>query len=77
VLVDGERRWVSYDDLEEGSDDFHLIGDAFASTGKETVGRVGAGVGRMCNARAIVDFGVQWIPAHRQATRTEGFGITV
>jgi aminoglycoside 3-N-acetyltransferase len=65
VVVDGHRRWVTYDDLEEGSDDFHLIGDAFAATGAETVGRVGAAVARLCRARAVVDFGVQWMHAHR------------
>lgn len=61
VLIDGERQWVAYDDLEEGSDDFEEIGAAFAATGLETTGRIGAGVGRLCKVRDIVDFGVRWM----------------
>jgi len=65
VTIDGERRWVTYDDLEEGSADFHLIGADFAATGSETTGVVGAGTGRLCRARDIVDFGTRWIQDHR------------
>jgi aminoglycoside 3-N-acetyltransferase len=68
VLIDGQRRWVSYEDLEDDSDDFDLIGRAFAETGAETSGRVGAGVARLCRSRAVVDFGVAWMEAHRVAS---------
>lgn len=64
-LIKGERRWVSYDDLEEDSHDFQQIGEDFATTGFESSGRVGAGIGRLCKAREIVDFGVRWMDAHR------------
>ena len=65
VIVDGRRRWVSYEDLEEGSGDFERIGADFAGTGQESVGRVGPGSARLCRARDVVDFGVRWIEAHR------------
>ena len=66
VMVDGQRQWVTYDDLEEGSDDFEEIGEAFAATGLETRGQVGAGLARLCRVRDIVDFGVRWMEETRK-----------
>lgn len=71
VTVDGQRQWVSFEDLEEGSDDFERIGSDFAATGQETVGRVGAGTARLCQVRDVVDFGVRWMEAHRRK-RSDG-----
>lgn len=65
ILIQGERRWVSYNDLEEDSHDFQQIGEAFTATGLEVSGSVGAGIGRLCKVRDIVDFGVRWMDAHR------------
>lgn len=65
VLVDGERRWVTYEDLELDEDDFPAIGEAFAATGLEQAGPIGAGVGRLSSVRAVVDFAVEWIEQHR------------
>lgn len=65
VLVDGQRQWVSYADLEERSDDFDRVGEAFAATGRESTGRVAAGTSRLCRAREVVDFGVRWMSTHR------------
>lgn len=64
-LVKGERRWVSYNDLEEDSHDFQQIGEDFAATGLESSGSVGAGIGRLCKVRDIVDFAERWMNAHR------------
>lgn len=69
IHIDGERRWVTYDDLEEGSDDFEQIGEDFAAAGLEIRGKVGAGTARLCRARDIVDFGVRWMETHRVARR--------
>lgn len=65
VRRDGRRHWVTYDDLEDGSDDFEQIGDAFAETGLERQGPIAAGQGRLSRVRDIVDFGVRWIETHR------------
>lgn len=65
VTVGGERRWVWYDDLEDGSDDFEQIGEAFATSGHEHRGPVAAGTGRLCRVRDVVDFGVRWMNEHR------------
>lgn len=65
VLVGGQRQWVAYADMEDGSGDFERIGEAFAATGLERAGQVAAGTGRLCKARDVVDFGVRWMSAHR------------
>ncbi|MGY6501779.1 MAG: aminoglycoside N(3)-acetyltransferase [Acidimicrobiales bacterium] len=65
VMVDGQRQWVRYEELELDSDDFDQIGDAFAATGAERVAPVGGGTGRLVRVRDIVDFGVEWIERHR------------
>ena len=46
VFVDGVRRWISYEDLDLDESDFASIGEAFAATGRERRGPVGAGIGR-------------------------------
>ena len=65
VLVDGERRWVTYEDLVLDEEDSPAIGEAFAATGFEQAGPIGAGVGRLSSVRAVVDFAVEWIEQHR------------
>jgi aminoglycoside 3-N-acetyltransferase len=65
VLVDGTRAWVTYPDRAGNSDDFAALGEAFASTGKERRGRVGAGTARLMRQRDVIDFGVRWLEANR------------
>lgn len=70
LLVDGEHQWVSYEELDHDDEDFDRIGNDFAMTGQERTGVVGAGVGRLCSQRAIVDFAVDWMPRHRPGSLT-------
>ena len=65
VVVDGKRAWVRYDDVVPDDHDFEQIGAAFAETGHERSGSVGAGVGRACRLRTLVDFATHWICANR------------
>ncbi|MEN9645870.1 MAG: SPBc2 prophage-derived aminoglycoside N(3)-acetyltransferase-like protein YokD [Actinomycetota bacterium] len=67
VLVDGQRCWVEYDELDGDTDDFEALGAAFAATGLETVGPVGnaGGQARLMPMRALVDFATMWFPTHR------------
>ena len=58
ILVDGVRRWVVWDDLDGDDEDFETIGDAFAASGREHAGSVGAGTGRLFRRREVVDFAV-------------------
>jgi len=65
VMIDGERQWVTFEDLEGDSDDFAAIGEAFAAAGLERRGQVGSGEGRLMSVRDLVDFAAEWMTAHR------------
>lgn len=65
VLVDGERRWVTFDELDTWSDDFEQVGAAAAVAGLETVGPVGRATARLLPQRALVDFATGWFRANR------------
>lgn len=69
VLLDGVRRWVTYEDVDYDDDDFGRIGAAFdatgAATGTVTIGRIGAATCRLMRQRDLVDFGVAWMNRHR------------
>ncbi len=65
ILVEGTRQWVTFPDREGNSDDFAAIGEAFAVSGREHCGPVGARLGRFMCQRDIVDFGVAWLEQHR------------
>ncbi len=66
MRVDGERRWVTFRDLQVNDDDFEALGAAFAATGKERTGRVAQGDARLMNVRDIVDFATAWFPENRR-----------
>ena len=65
LMVDGERRWVTFEDLEGNSDDFEEIGEAFAASGFERRAPVGSGEGRLMGVRELVDFAADWMTTHR------------
>lgn len=66
ILVDGERRWVEYEDLEWDDEDFPAIGAAFeAETGEVRIGKVARAESRLMRQRPLVDFGVRWMEQHR------------
>jgi aminoglycoside N3'-acetyltransferase len=56
---------MSYDCLDDDPSDFDTIGEAFAATGLERPGPVGAGRGRMMRSRDLVDFATDWMHRHR------------
>lgn len=62
VLVDGERRWVTYSELDGSTEDFEEVGADF---GEQVVGAVGQGEARLMRQRALVDFAVVWFAATR------------
>ena len=65
MLVDGRRRWVTHTNLLDDETDFDEIGAAFAHTGAELTGAVGLATARLMPARALVDFGAEWMRANR------------
>jgi aminoglycoside 3-N-acetyltransferase len=66
ILVDGERRWVEFEDLEWDDEDFPQIGAAFeAETDEVRIGKIALAESRLMRQRALVDFGVRWMERHR------------
>lgn len=66
LLVDGHREWVTVSDIELDDADFAAVGEAFArSTGAVRTGQVGNATALLMPQRALVDFAVSWMEAHR------------
>lgn len=65
VAVNGERRWVTFDEIEGDDADFAEIGIAFATAGGEQTGQVGIGSTRLMTIRSLVDFATAWMTEHR------------
>ncbi len=70
MSVDGERRWVTYDCLDDDPADFERIGEAFAASARERTGTVGAGIGRLMRSRDLVDLATDWMNEHRSWNRS-------
>lgn len=65
MLVEGERRWVRYQEPQEDSSDFAALGEAFDATGQQVHGLVGSAPAMLLRQRAVVDFAVSWFEQHR------------
>lgn len=65
VLVGGERRWITYEDLDFDSDDFADLGADFERDREVARGRVGEGKARLVPQRAMVDYAEGWLEANR------------
>jgi aminoglycoside 3-N-acetyltransferase len=66
VMRDGVRQWVTYHDINIDSDDFETLGAAFEAAHPPRRGRVGAAMATLLRQRALVDFAVAWMAAHRR-----------
>jgi aminoglycoside 3-N-acetyltransferase len=70
VLVNGQRQWVTFDDLDFNDADFPVLGAAFArDTGLERQGLAGThltrATARLMPQRALVDYGMRWMEQNR------------
>jgi aminoglycoside 3-N-acetyltransferase len=65
VSVNGERRWVTFEDWAEDADDFDRIGAAYEAGIAYTPGRVGQAEARYLRLRPLVEFAVGWIEKNR------------
>ena len=65
ILIDGQRRWVDYRDIDHDSGDFLAIGRAFEATSDFNVGAVGKATAKLLSLPEMVDFAVKWMDAHR------------
>ncbi|MCI2237786.1 AAC(3) family N-acetyltransferase [Paenibacillus sp. TRM 82003] len=68
VLVDGQRRWRSWQELAVSAEDFEQVAEDFAAaTGLRRSAPVGQGVGQLLPVRELVDHAAGWFPTHRRA----------
>lgn len=68
MLVDGQREWVRFLDLDFDDEDFPQLGADFArDSGLEQRGQVGTGSALLMPQRALVDYGVAWLQRYRGA----------
>jgi len=65
VAVDGERRWMTFTDLDIDEEDFPVIGAAFEAAGSVRRSRVGHATAALMRQRPLVDFGARWMTEHR------------
>ncbi len=68
ILVGGQKRWVTFPEINLNSDDFDKMGEDFLSTvGKDLIrhGWVGDAKCQLIPQRALVDFAVEWLPKNR------------
>jgi aminoglycoside 3-N-acetyltransferase len=68
VLVEGDREWVEWDDIDVDDGDFPACGTAFEREHPDAVetGSVGVGDAKLLSQRPLVDFAVEWFEANRQ-----------
>jgi aminoglycoside 3-N-acetyltransferase len=61
ILQGGQRRWVTYRDIQLNSDLFPQLGEAFESKGNISTGKVGSAACRLFPQRSAVDYAVEWL----------------
>ncbi len=66
MLVNGQRKWVTYELLDMDSERFPAIGKAFEAIAPSSVrlGKLGQANTRVISLKPLVDFGVEWLDAH-------------
>ena len=65
AAADGQRSWVSYDDVLLDDHEFEIIGASFEKEACVNRGDVGNAECRLMSVRDAVDFAVQWITENR------------
>lgn len=65
ILVDGERKWVTYRTQAVDDADFIQLGEEFEKAHTIPVHRVGKGEVRLIPQRLLVDWAVQWMEGNR------------
>ncbi|MFC7058412.1 aminoglycoside N(3)-acetyltransferase [Halovenus salina] len=67
MLVDGERKWVEWEDIAFSDEDFDACGAAFEREHPDAVetGTVGVAEVKRIDQQALVDFAVEWFEQNR------------
>ena len=66
MLVNNQRKWVEWEELDVNSGDFDKLGSDFEKKIKYKPGKIGTAESRLISVRAIVDFGVEWLKINRK-----------
>jgi len=66
MLINNQRKWVEWEELDLNPDDFEQLGADFESKINYKPGKVGMAESRLISLRAIVDFGVEWLKQNRK-----------
>ncbi|MBY8987363.1 MAG: AAC(3) family N-acetyltransferase [Candidatus Lokiarchaeota archaeon] len=66
ILINNQRKWVEWEELDLKSDDFDQLGNAFESKTNYKPGKIGVAESRLISIRSIVDFGVEWLKKNRK-----------
>jgi aminoglycoside 3-N-acetyltransferase len=66
MLINNQRKWVEWEELDVNSDDFAQLGKDFESKINYKPGKIGIAETRLISLRAIIDFGVEWLKKNRK-----------
>ncbi len=66
ILINNQRKWVEWEELDLNSDDFEQLGNDFDSKINYKPGKIGIAETRLISLRDIVDFGVEWLKKNRK-----------
>jgi len=66
MLVNNQREWVEWEELDVDPDDFEELGKDFETGINYKPGKIGLAESRLIPLRAIVDFGVEWLKKNRK-----------
>lgn len=65
TATDGNRRWVTWRDLDHDASDFPALGAAYELTGEVKVGTVAGATARLLPLAGAVAFAERWLARHR------------
>lgn len=65
MMINGQRQWISYDDIYLYSKDFPELGAAFEEGHEVKKGRIGQADCKLFHLQQCVDFSVQWMNKNR------------
>lgn len=66
ILIDGQREWVTYEELDTNAGDFDVIGSELVANQLQISGFVGLADAHLMRQRAVVDFAVNWMTHNRR-----------
>ena len=66
MLINNERKWVEWKELDLNMDDFKQLGKDFELKIDYNLCKVGLAEARLISQREIVDFAIEWFKKNRK-----------